>query len=168
MFWQMDFHGVTLGNTSFTPSVNVVMADSGTSLNMIPDDDFYAITDMFLKGKKCHTMLNTLMNCECTKEEHEQVPDINFKIGENDFVIPRDMWYERGGNQCVVKFMHSPGKEYWILGLNFFNNYYTVFDYEQQAIGFAESINFRGPQSKSFITWALSGTSLLNLSAKLP
>ena len=96
------------------------------------------------------------------------MPDINFKIGNNDFVIPRDMWYERGGNQCVVKFMHSPGKEYWILGLNFFNNYYTVFDYEQMAIGFAESVNFRGAQSKSFITWALSGTALLNLQAKIP
>jgi len=71
MFWQMDFHTVTLGKTPFTPSVNVVMADSGTSLNMIPDDDFYALTNMFFKDKKCHTMLNTLMNCECTKEEHE-------------------------------------------------------------------------------------------------
>ena len=36
------------------------------------------------------------------------------------------------------------------------------------AIGFAESVNFRGAQSKSFITWALSGTALLNLQAKIP
>jgi hypothetical protein len=37
--------------------------------------------------------------------------------------------------------MHAPNRPYWILGLNFFQNYYTVFDYENNSIGFAPSIN---------------------------
>lgn len=36
--------------------------------------------------------------------------------------------------------MHAPGRTMWILGLNFFINYYTVFDYENRKIGFADSI----------------------------
>ena len=35
--------------------------------------------------------------------------------------------------------MHNPAHNSWILGLNFFNSYYTVFDYENQALGFAKS-----------------------------
>jgi hypothetical protein len=61
--------------------------------------------------------------------------------------------------------MHSPGKTSWILGLNFFSNYYTVFDYSTQKIGFAKSINYLKPASKSFINWATSGSHLMNLVA---
>ena len=46
----------------------------------------------------------------------------------------------------------------WILGLNFFQDYYAVFDYGKRQIGFADSINMgktvesKGP---SFIEWAV-------------
>jgi len=52
--------------------------------------------------------------------------------------------------------MHGPREDHWILGLNFFNNYYTVFDYENKQIGFVESINLGKPTSKTFINWLLA------------
>jgi len=70
-------------------------------------------------------------------------------------VIPRDMWFERSGNTCVAKFMHHPGRNQWILGLNFFNNYYTVFDYGQDSIGFAKSKNFGRKATNGFVTNAV-------------
>ena len=60
------------------------------------------------------------------------------------------------GDKCVIKFMHGPREDHWILGLNFFNNYYTVFDYENKQIGFVESINLGKPTSKTFINWLLA------------
>lgn len=44
----------------------------------------------------------------------------------------------------------------WILGLNFFQDYYAVFDYGEKKIGFADSINMGKAihESKSFIEWA--------------
>ena len=66
--------------------------------------------------------------------------------------MPRDLWYERGANgMCVIKFMHSPAKGFWILGLNFFTNYYTVFDYENSSIGFAKSTMYGHPVPLGFI-----------------
>ena len=146
-FWSMDFSNMKLGDKPFTPSVNSVMADSGTSLNMIPDADFNAIKDTFFKDNaSCHVMRNTLTACACTAAEHEAIPDITFEMDGSQYIIPRDMWYERGeNNQCVIKFMHGPGKSQWILGLNFFTNYYTVFDYESYRIGFAKSTNWMKP-----------------------
>ena len=140
-FWELDFDEVTLGNLKMIPSVNSIMADTGTSLNMIPDEDYYRIFNYYFGGMRCTKLPNTLDSCECTEEQHQAIPDISFKIHGDSYSIPRDKWVERGSGQCVVKFMHGPHKDYWILGLNFFENYYTVFDYENQSIGFADSIN---------------------------
>mmetsp|Transcript_3416 Transcript_3416/g.5780 ORF Transcript_3416/g.5780 Transcript_3416/m.5780 type:complete len:167 (-) Transcript_3416:63-563(-) len=102
-------------------------------------------------------MPNTLTQCECSEEQHESIPDITFKVDRQEYVIQRDQWFERSGDKCVIKFMHGPHKDYWILGLNFFNNYYTVFDYQNKKIGFAKSKFFGTTPSSSFIKWATSG-----------
>ena len=115
-----------MGNFRFSPSVDVLMADSGTSLNMIPDEDFYKIFNQFMSGLRCRVLPNSLTSCDCTLAEHLRVPAISFKINQDDYMISRDSWFERKGNQCTIKFMHSPHESQWILGLNFFHSYYTV------------------------------------------
>ena len=75
-------------------------------------------------------MPNTLTACDCTDEQYNNVPDINFKIQGDQYSIRRSLWFEKVGKTCVAKFMHHAGRDMWILGLNFFNDYYTVFDYE--------------------------------------
>lgn len=99
---------------------------------MIPDEDFYKIKEMFFKDKSCHVLPNTLTACDCTQEEHEAIPEISFKVGDDEYMFNRDMWYERKDNICVIKFMHAPGRTEWILGVNFFQNYYAVMDYKTQ------------------------------------
>ena len=115
---------------------------------------------MVLGDKECFVSATSLTVCKCTKEEHEKVPDIHFKINDDEYTIPRDMWYERGGAQghsCVVKFMHGPHKENWVMGLNFYTRYYAVFDYENKRVGLAESVLKDAPSSKFFINWATTG-----------
>lgn len=36
-YWELPFGNVQIGEHSFQPSVDSMMADTGTSLNMIPD-----------------------------------------------------------------------------------------------------------------------------------
>jgi spore coat protein CotF len=50
-FWELAFDNVKMGNINFKPSVKKIMADTGTSLNMIPDTDFFKIFDLFIKDK---------------------------------------------------------------------------------------------------------------------
>jgi hypothetical protein len=154
-FWELSFDNVKMGNINFIPSVSSIMADTGTSLNMIPNADYDRIFDSFFKDKfKCHVLQNSLHSCDCTLSQQQSIPDITFEMRGDTYTIPRDKWFERAGNQCVIKFMHGPHKDYWILGLNFFENYYTVFDYENMQIGFADSINQGKKVSGSFINWA--------------
>lgn len=120
VFWMLNFDNVKLGNHTFSPSTNRIMADSGTSLNMVPDVDFFKIKNMFFSDKNCYVLPNTLTACDCTKEEHESIPDLTFEVKGDTYVMNRDMWYERKDNTCVIKFMHAPGRDEWILGVNFF------------------------------------------------
>ena len=154
-FWQFNFDNVSIGDFKIQPSVKIMMADTGTSLNMLPDADYYKIVNDYLKPKfeSCEVMSSSLIGCDCTAEEHKTVPDIHFHINGDDYLIPRESWLERvdASGKCVLKFMHGPNKEYWILGLNFFNSYYTVFDYENQQIGFARSKMYGHPVPLAFI-----------------
>jgi len=134
------------------PSTNQAMADSGTSLNMMPDVDFWKIYYKFFNGTfDCHQSPTTLTVCKCNQTQHESIPDLQFNIDSITYKINRDQWFERQGDTCVIKFMHAPGRAQWILGLNFFTNYYTVFDYANNRIGFAESKLAGGQPSRSFM-----------------
>jgi hypothetical protein len=81
------------------------------------------------------------------------MPDITFEVEGVQYVIPRDQWIERIDGKCVIKFMHGPRKSEWILGINFFNLYYTVFDYENKQVGFAKSKDFGKESAKAFTKW---------------
>ena len=117
---------------------------------------------------ECHVMDNTLTACKCSEEQHQSLPDITFKIQEDTYTIPRDLWVERSRGTCVIKFMHGPGKSEWILGLNFFTNYYAVFDYGNQRLGFAESILKGQKISNSFVDFATKEMQQLFAKVELP
>lgn len=82
VFWELPFHDVVIGGKPFNTKVTQVMADTGTSLNMIPDEDFYPLMKQHVesKGMHCWVLPNTLTACDCTQEQYESVPDINFHI----------------------------------------------------------------------------------------
>ena len=71
-YWQVPLseNKIKMGDFEFEPSTIQMMADSGTSLNMIPDEDLDKIYDHFFKGKfeGCHKLHNSLYMCDCSVE----------------------------------------------------------------------------------------------------
>jgi hypothetical protein len=115
----MNFNNIKLGtNYPFHTTVKTIMADTGTSLNMVPDVDFNNFKK-YLTGlghdtaNSCTVLKNTLTSCSCTSAGHDLVQDINFDIDGITYKIPRDMWYERSNktNTCIIKFMHAAGRD---------------------------------------------------------
>lgn len=80
-FWDVKLGKVMLGDYQIKTNAATIMADTGTSLNMIPDRDYYDIFNTFIKGKMtCTVLSNTLHSCDCTPEQHEAIPDITFAL----------------------------------------------------------------------------------------
>ena len=65
---------------------------------------------------------------------------MQFKIDGSIYFLPKESYVIREFGVCSVMIMSSPYMSEWILGLNFFGNYYTVFDQENLKVGFANSI----------------------------
>ena len=69
-FWEVGFNNVRIGDFHFQPVVSKVMADTGTSLNMIPDADFNRIYQAFFADKfNCRVLPNSLTGCDCTASQ---------------------------------------------------------------------------------------------------
>jgi hypothetical protein len=68
-------------------------------------------------------------------------PDIHFNIDGILYTLPRESYVLVEGSVCALKLMSTASMNVWILGLNFFENYYTIFDQENRRVGFAPSIH---------------------------
>ncbi len=68
------------------------------------------------------------------------MPDLTFTIDETAYVISKHQYMINRNGHCVLQIAPTGdnGKAY--LGINFFENYYGVFDMDNKRVGFAESV----------------------------
>lgn len=81
-----------------------------------------------------------LWGAQCTVEQFDAMPDLTFTIETTDYVISKHQYIINRNGHCVLQIAPTgdTGKAY--LGINFFENYYGVFDMDNKRVGFAESI----------------------------
>ena len=89
---------------------------------------------------------------QCSTETFEAFPDLRFEIDGLSYYIPRDSYVIRYFGKCYLKLMTHYTIPFWILGLNFFENYYTIFDQENLKVGFAPSIHQKKLKSISTLS----------------
>ena len=134
----------TFGNS---PNSSAMIIDSGTSFVQFPKHERDKLHKYLenVQNLSCKAYSDILL-CNCTEEANflERFPDLIFNMGGNhtsaEYVFPRENYlkFHPKKGKCSVRIM-SGGS--WILGLNFFSNYYTVFDMENQRVGLALSRN---------------------------
>jgi len=95
-----------------------------------------------------------LYECECSNYLYDNLPDLNIQVitgpGTNEILtFPKEAYMKKklfGVNNLMLMPMGTfkpmgalDEDEYWIIGVKFLQQYYTVFDYERKAIGFIKS-----------------------------
>ena len=72
----------------------------------------------------------------CTLDQHSNFQDLKLNIGTlkgfeaREYTIPRDNWIQFDNGTCTIKFMYNSNQPKWILGLNFFRDYFVEFSSE--------------------------------------
>jgi len=134
-YWRINTDGVKIGLFSSGPSDAIV--DSGTSLITGPSKDILAIA-LEIGAKPTITGQYTI---DC--EKVDDIPEITWTIDGKDYPVPgKDLVISASGT-CLFAMMGmdfpKPGPQ-WILGDVFMRKYYTVFDYEEERVGFAKAV----------------------------
>eukprot|EP01017_Pseudomicrothorax_dubius_P001080 TRINITY_DN0_c3436_g1_i5.p1 TRINITY_DN0_c3436_g1~~TRINITY_DN0_c3436_g1_i5.p1 ORF type:complete len:314 (+),score=96.11 TRINITY_DN0_c3436_g1_i5:2-943(+) len=141
-YWTIEADKILLGEKDLglcSPKCRLI-ADTGTSLMTGPTSDLTSLLDQINPDDTCSNM--------------NQLPDIHFVIGENKYTLnPSDYVmaigedgaespYPKPGRMksCAASFMPldipDPQGPAWILGDIFLSKYYTVFDRDNNRVGF--------------------------------
>lgn len=96
---------------------------------------------------------------ECSSDNYAKVQNLIFQVGGKDLAIPRESFLKMGNepsNSCKLtltasdmdtsgqtsmsgSFFGDGGSQNWLLGAQFMQNYYSIFDYEKKKIGLVPS-----------------------------
>jgi len=144
-----------------------VIVDSGTSLVLMPEREFKKFIELLeFQADVPYSLPNDfgLESFPCFKDTtYAQMPDISFKIDGVRYSVPPASYIGYQDGVCTLKIMtNERDKHFLTLGLNFFENYYTVFDQGNKRIGLQTARN-----SKSHLgleaSWQASGLSSMLL-----
>jgi len=138
-YWQITLDGIAAAGFKKEGSDDepiTAIIDSGTSLITGPKQDIRKVA--LAVGAKPNIMGEYTIDCKLI----DKIPDVVFTIAGKDYTIPGAKTVMQAQGVCLFAFMGvdfpSPGPK-WILGDVFMREYYTVFNYDEQKIGFAKA-----------------------------
>mmetsp|Transcript_33110 Transcript_33110/g.47005 ORF Transcript_33110/g.47005 Transcript_33110/m.47005 type:complete len:376 (+) Transcript_33110:427-1554(+) len=146
-YWQITLDAVTAGDDYKAPTDKPITAivDSGTSLMTGPRAQITKLAKAV--GAKPNIVGEYTIDCAMV----DQLPDIVFTIDATDYTIPGKDAIIQSQNTCLFAFMgmdFPAGGPQWILGDVFMRQYYTVFNYNDQTIGFAKAVKSNHTETK--------------------
>jgi len=126
-YWLVKGSDIKVAGTSikacgFLGCQHVV--DTGTSVIAAP-------------GKAADALLAKIGEVKQDCSNVKSLPIISFSIAGKDFDLGPDFYVIRQEGQCMLGIQKLQGMPLWILGDPFLRKYYTVWDGEQNRVGFA-------------------------------
>lgn len=148
-YWQVEISNVYMDGfqVEFTDNQQdsyyaisdsrLAIVDSGTTIMTLNRNDAATLHSFFQNSVSDGT--NFAIYCNETLEIDLTIGDLNFTIGPDSYLgqrYPQDSLYH---GYCVSNFqgLNIDREGSWILGGLFLKNVYSIFDYQQQKIGFA-------------------------------
>jgi len=142
-----------------------LILDSGLSYALIPSEDFKALTTLLNKsyGVTCAASAEAQKDkaqvnaSSCSCKDYSALPALKFSIfatGQDktgkQFSLPRETYMkDEGAGKCQLLLNPNDmqigaryGENYWIMGDQFMQAYYTIYDHEKWRVGLIESNTF--------------------------
>jgi len=136
-YWQFNLDNMQVGDTKITSKMAAI-ADTGTSLLAGPPDQVAAIAAQIPGLKKGITGQYT---CDCSTVK--SFPNLKLTIAGKEFTLEGSDYVLNVQGECLFGMqgisIPAPAGPLWILGDVFLRKYYTVFDYENNQLQFADA-----------------------------
>lgn len=138
-YWQIRMDAVNFQGKNFCGDTGCkAIVDSGTSMLTGPK----AIVDLIngqlgciISGAQC-----SWLHCP----DMSTLPALEFVLNGHSFVLQPEEYIMQAGGTCISALMSmdipAPAGPLWILGDKFMEKYYTVFDFENLRVGFADAL----------------------------
>lgn len=142
-YWQIEMDGISTQGAAVCDGGCQAIVDSGTSLIAGPVDEIKAINTAI--GALPMPTGQYIVNCK----KLDVMPDVSFNLGSKTYTLkPRQYTLiisQAGKTECISAFMGMdippPAGPLWILGDAFMGWYYTIFDFENNQVGFADLVS---------------------------
>lgn len=145
--WRLDMSELTFGEYKIKDTaIKSVIVDSGTSLLLMPEKEFTKLIELIeYKADIPYSLTNDfgLESFPCFKDStYGVLPELSFVIDAVTYTIPPASYIGYSDGMCTLKIMtNKKDKDFLTLGLNFFENYYSVFDVTGKRIGLQAAKN---------------------------
>ena len=116
-----------------------IIVDSGTSFILMPQKVRESFVN-YLKNDLNIACDNSGTFASCICLDTTVFPSLNFTFDNKSYFVTADEYILQDGLVCYIEIMEGADDDEWILGLNFFTNYYVVFDLDKLRVGFAPNI----------------------------
>jgi len=132
-YWEINVDSIAVGTGYESAPNQKGIVDSGTSFIVGPKAEIRKLAASV--GATANFMGEYTVDCATV----DDLPDVTFTINGIDYSIPGNKVIIRSGNTCLFTFV---GEDFglWILGDTFMRQFYTVFNYEEQTVGFAPAV----------------------------
>ena len=150
-FWSTE------GTFALNGKKRQIIFDNGLSLTMVPKEDFKKILLSMLPKFKCFPS-QPLWSCSYNKEnEKQKLATLEFNVKDKDgknrvLSLPESAYIKKSDNfksdhaaWLLLQPWDSAGlgldskEDAWVLGDQFLQNYYSIYDAEKKQIGLVES-----------------------------
>lgn len=147
--WVISASDIKIGGNS-TGITTAMVVDTGTSLLAGPSEHVALIVWKIMGNRIAGEMIDMGMVIDMDCSMVDKLPAISFTFAGKDFELGPDFYMIRstgdhGKEECSLGIQSLGAGAPWILGDPFLRKYYTIWDAEQQRVGFAtasESVGF--------------------------
>lgn len=137
-YWEVELESVSLGGDVLELENTGAAIDTGTSLIALPTD----VAEMINTQIGATKSWNGQYTVDCAKVP--SLPDLTFTFSGQPFPIKGTDYVLEVQGTCISAFtgmdINLPGGSLWIIGDVFLRRYYTVYDLERNAVGFAPAV----------------------------
>lgn len=157
-YWSVSSKNVDYGGKPLAQNNQQIIFDNGMSLAMVPEKSFVELVKRLHDiGFECHEGRPVWM-CKGDPDFKSAPPDIEFNVIKNakgeiaKIRMPHHAYIMRKkSDHSQYYLMLNPwnfmgmggkeGEEYWVMGAQFLQNYYSIYDFKDKRIGLVESVS---------------------------